>query len=64
MITLLMMRCDPVGSFIAWCKLQSFQGKDFYADFAAAFERNARWSSKKHVPKLGDDSMARDRVDK
>lgn len=38
--------------------------RDFYADFATAFERNSRWSAKKHVPKLGDDSTSRDRVDK
>lgn len=30
------------------------EGKDnFFEAYAPVFERNARWSSKKHVPKLG-----------
>jgi DnaJ family protein C protein 2 len=37
--------------------------KDFFASFGPAFDRNSKWSSKKHVPKLGDDTLARDKVD-
>ena len=37
---------------------------EFYKIFGPAFEANSRWSIKKHVPKLGDDDMPRDKVDK
>ena len=37
---------------------------EFYKIFTPAFEANARWSIKKHVPKLGEDDMPRDKVDK
>ena len=37
-------------------------GEDFYAKFSAAFELNARWSSKRPVPVLGDESTSYDLV--
>lgn len=40
------------------------KGGDFFSTFAPAFELNARWSAKKHVPKLGDASQSRERVDR
>lgn len=40
------------------------KGQDFIATFAPAFERNARWSVKKHVPKLGDEEATREKVDR
>ena len=45
-------------------KSKKDKSKEFYKVFAPAFERNSRWSIKKHVPKLGDDDMPRDKVDK
>merc|ERR1711970_1111347 len=38
--------------------------KDFISTFAPIFERNARWSMKKSVPKLGTTESTRDEVDK
>jgi len=38
--------------------------KDFIATFAPVFERNARWSMKKSVPKFGTSESTRDEVDK
>lgn len=40
------------------------EGKEnFYEVFTAVFERNARWSSKKHVPKLGTAESSFEEVD-
>ncbi|XP_035537061.1 dnaJ homolog subfamily C member 2 [Morone saxatilis] len=40
------------------------EGKEnFYEVFAPVFERNARWSSKKHVPKLGTMESSFEEVD-
>uniref|UniRef100_A0A8C4IS24 DnaJ homolog subfamily C member 2 n=1 Tax=Dicentrarchus labrax TaxID=13489 RepID=A0A8C4IS24_DICLA len=40
------------------------EGKEnFFEVFAAVFERNARWSSKKHVPKLGTMESSFEEVD-
>jgi len=38
--------------------------KDFISTFAPVFERNARWSTKKSIPKLGTSESTRDEVDK
>ena len=38
--------------------------KDFISTFAPVFERNARWSMKKSMPKFGNDDSTRDEVDK
>jgi len=38
--------------------------KDFLKTFTQVFERNARWSNKKNVPKLGTEESTRDEVDK
>ncbi|XP_064488110.1 dnaJ homolog subfamily C member 2-like [Ornithodoros turicata] len=38
--------------------------QNFYAVFTPVFESNARWSTKRHVPRLGDDNATRDEVDK
>ena len=37
---------------------------NFFSEFSPAFERNSRWSNRKHVPKLGDPNTPRDKVDK
>ncbi|KAG8142531.1 hypothetical protein E2320_005756 [Naja naja] len=37
--------------------------ENFFEVFAPVFERNARWSNKKNVPKLGDMSSSFDEVD-
>lgn len=40
------------------------EGKDnFFKVFGPVFERNARWSSKKHVPKLGTMESSFEEVD-
>lgn len=36
----------------------------FYVTFGAAFQRNARWSTRRPVPTLGDDSTPTDAVEK
>ena len=38
--------------------------KDFYATFADVLNRNARWSTRTPVPKLGNDDTPRETVDK
>lgn len=38
--------------------------KNFYKVFGEVFERNSRWSIKKHVPKLGDDKSTFEEVNK
>jgi len=38
--------------------------KDFFETFGPVFERNGRWSTKKAVPKLGNDSTPRETLDK
>lgn len=38
--------------------------KDFYGTLGIQFELNARWSEKKHVPLLGDDTSERAAVEK
>ena len=45
-------------------KAKDREEKDFYKVFGPVFNRNSRWSSKKHVPKLGDDTATREKVDK
>ena len=38
--------------------------EQFFKLFGPVIERNARWSNKNAVPKLGDMSATRDQVDK
>ena len=38
--------------------------KDFFEEYGPVFERNARWSTKRAVPKLGTFEATRDVVDK
>ena len=38
--------------------------KDFYATFSEVFERNARWSTRTPIPKLGNDDTSREQVEK
>lgn len=38
--------------------------QDFYKVFGPVFERNARWSTRTPVPKLGSDAATREQVDK
>ena len=38
--------------------------KDFYATFSEVFERNARWSTRTPVPKLGNDDTSREQIEK
>ena len=37
--------------------------KNFFTAFAPVFDRNARWSSRKHVPKLGTAESTFEEVD-
>eukprot|EP00095_Tigriopus_kingsejongensis_P006425 maker-scaffold469_size162558-snap-gene-0.27 protein:Tk06425 transcript:maker-scaffold469_size162558-snap-gene-0.27-mRNA-1 annotation:"hypothetical protein DAPPUDRAFT_312603" len=37
---------------------------NFYELFGPAFERNARWTVRKHVPKMGDEDTPREKLDK
>ena len=37
--------------------------ESYFESFGPAFERNARWSSKKHVPKLGNMDSTFEEVD-
>lgn len=52
---------DDVPEMSKKCKDKT---KEFFKLFTPAFEANARWSIKKHVPALGDDDLPRDKVDK
>ena len=38
--------------------------KDFFETFAPVFDKNARWSSKRHVTKIGNKDSSRDEVNK
>ena len=38
--------------------------KEFFATFSEIFEKNARWSTRTPVPKLGHDDTSRDEIEK
>lgn len=45
-------------------KSQTLSEADFFATFGPVFERNARWSVRKGVPRVGNMDTPRDKVDK
>jgi len=55
---------DPIIDDEVPNELKAESNKDFYVTFGPVFDRNARWSTRTPVPKIGKDDASRDTVDR